>query len=76
MGLNHQLEEKIWQNKLFDPALQLQEFVRERGIKRLNVARSRESKEIGIHGWVMQVLEDAFFWAENHPGMLGGPDEG
>ena len=61
---------------LFDPALQLQEFVKLNGIKRLNVAGSRESKEPGIHGWVMQVIEDAFFWSENHPGVLGGPGEG
>ncbi len=46
---------------LFDSAQQLQEFVKEHGIKTLNVAGSRESKEPGIHQWVMQVLEDAFF---------------
>jgi hypothetical protein len=34
------------------------------------------SKEPGIYRWVMQVLEDAFFRGENHPGMLGGPGEG
>ncbi|MCF7675560.1 MAG: putative molybdenum carrier protein [Akkermansiaceae bacterium] len=61
---------------LFAPALQLQEFVKQHGIKRLNVAGSRESKEPGIHQWVMGVLEDAFFWSENHPGLLGGPGEG
>jgi len=61
---------------LFDPALQLQGFVTHHGIRRLNIAGSRESKEPGIHRWVMQVLEDAFFWSENHPGMLGGPGEG
>jgi len=59
-----------------DPALRLQQFVAEHGIKRLNVAGSRESKEPGIHQWVMQVIEDAFFWPENHPGTLGGPGEG
>lgn len=61
---------------LFSPAMQLRDFVREHGIKALNVAGSRESKEPGIHDWVMQVLEDAFFPSVNHPGMLGGPDEG
>ena len=61
---------------LFDPALQLQEFVKKHGIKRLNVAGSRESKEPGIHRQVMKVLEDAFFWSKNHPNMLGGPGEG
>ena len=59
-----------------NPALRLQQFVKENGIKRLNVAGSRESKEPGIHVWVMQVLEDAFFWSETHPGILGGPGEG
>jgi len=59
-----------------DPALKLQEFVKEHGIKNLNVAGTRESKEPGINAWVMQVLEGAFFWSENHPGMLGGPGEG
>jgi hypothetical protein len=59
-----------------DPALTLQRFVDEHGITKLNVAGSRESKEPGIHDWVMQVLEDAFFWGENHPGMIGGPCEG
>ncbi|MEI6675860.1 MAG: putative molybdenum carrier protein [Verrucomicrobiota bacterium] len=61
---------------LFEPALQLQEFVKQHGIKRLNLAGSRESKEPGIYLWVMQVLDDAFFWAEDHPGVLGGPGEG
>lgn len=46
---------------LFEPALQLQEFVKQHVIKRLNVAGSRESKEPGIYQWVMQVLDDAFF---------------
>ena len=46
---------------LFSPAMELQQFVKEHGIKRLNVAGSRESKEPGIHDWVMRVLEDAFF---------------
>jgi hypothetical protein len=59
-----------------DPALRLQKFVAEQNIKRLNVAGTRESKEPGIHRWVMQVLENAFFWTENHPGVLGGSGEG
>ncbi len=37
------------------------EFVEQNGIKVLNVAGSRESKEPGIHGWVVRVLEEAFF---------------
>lgn len=54
----------------------LQRFAAEHRINILNVAGSRESKEPGIHAWVMQVLEDAFFWSETHPGILGGPGEG
>lgn len=59
-----------------DPAVVLQKFVQENNIRVLNVAGSCESKDPGIHAWVMQVLEDAFFWSENHPGVLGGPGEG
>lgn len=51
-------------------------FVEEHGISVLNVAGSRESKEPGLHRWVMSVIEEAFFWGENHTSMLGGPDEG
>lgn len=60
----------------YEPALKLQRFVEEHGIKTLNVAGSRESKEHGLYRSVMQVLEDSFFWSENHPGTLGGPGEG
>lgn len=42
---------------LFFPAAQLREFVREHGIKVLNVAGSRESKELGIHDWVISDSE-------------------
>jgi hypothetical protein len=42
----------------------------------LNVAGSRESEEPGIYRWVSDVVEDAFFWSENHPPQLGGPGEG
>jgi hypothetical protein len=38
----------------------LRKFVVEHGIRTLNVAGSRESKEPGIHDWVMGVLEEAF----------------
>lgn len=62
--------------KDYQPALLVQRFVQEHGIKTLNVAGSRGSKEPELHRWVMQVLEDAFFWANNHPSMLGGPGEG
>lgn len=59
-----------------NPALALQRFVTEHTVSALNVAGTRESKEPGIYSWVYQVLEDAFFWAENHPNTLGGPGEG
>jgi hypothetical protein len=59
-----------------DPPLILQRFIGEHGIKTLNVAGSRESKDPGIYEWVKQVLADAFFWGEDHPGVLGGPGEG
>jgi hypothetical protein len=54
----------------------LLEFVRGHGIRRLNVAGSRESKEPGIHQWVMEVLERSFFFDRPHPGIIGGPGEG
>ena len=66
----------MWRGGSYQAALDLQGFVKKNGIKRLNVAGSRESKEPGIHLWVMQLIEDAFFWSENHPGMIGGPGEG
>jgi len=59
-----------------DPALKLQHFITEHGIKTLNVAGSRESKEPGIWKWVYKAIDDAFFWGESHPCMLGGPGEG
>lgn len=59
-----------------DRSVVLQKFVEDHGIQRLNVAGSRESKEPGIHQWVMEVLEGAFFWDRSHPGILGGPGEG
>jgi hypothetical protein len=59
-----------------DPALPLLRFVAEHGIKILNVAGSRESKEPGVWKFAYQVIEDAFFWSDAHPGILGGPGEG
>ena len=56
--------------------MRIQGFVEEHGIKILNVAGSRESKDPGIYQWVKRVLVDAFFWGDDHPGMLGGPGEG
>lgn len=58
------------------PELAKQELVNQHGIKHLNVAGSRESKDPRIYLWVTGLLEDAFFWSEIHPGMLGGPGEG
>jgi hypothetical protein len=43
---------------------------------RLRSAGSRESEEPGINRSVVQDPEYAFFWSENHRGMLGGPGEG
>ncbi|MCH7228732.1 putative molybdenum carrier protein [Haloferula sp. A504] len=60
----------------YNSAEQLQGFVDEHGIRVLNVAGSRDSKEPELYSWVIQILEDAFFWSENHPGALGGPGEG
>ncbi|MFN4805241.1 MAG: putative molybdenum carrier protein [Akkermansiaceae bacterium] len=59
-----------------DRSVILSEFVNQHGIKILNVAGSRESKEPGIHCWVMEVIERAFFYDKTHPGILGGPGEG
>jgi len=47
----------------FDPGARLKKFVGENGIKRLNVAGSRESKEPGLHDAVVRVLEDALIIA-------------
>ena len=60
----------------YAPETRLLDFVREHGIKTLNVAGSRESKEPGIHAWVFDILDEAFFWSEDNPDRLGGPGEG
>ena len=62
--------------KTYQPALDLQRFVARHGIERLNVAGSRESRCPGTYRWAVQIIDDAFFWSENHPNMLGGPGEG
>lgn len=54
---------------LVTTARQLQEFVKQYGIKTLNVAGSRESKEPGIYQWVTQVLEEAFFRSKDQHGV-------
>lgn len=66
----------LWPGRSYQPALDLQRFVELHKIKRLNVAGSRESNNPGIHRWAMDVIEDAFFWTDNHPNILGGPGEG
>ena len=51
-----------------DPAALIRRFTAEHAIKTPNVAGSRESKEPGIHDWVMRVLNAAFFDSETHGG--------
>ena len=58
------------------PALLLQQFIAQHGIRTLNIAGSRESKEPGIYRWVAAVIEEAFFQGQNRPGILGVPGEG
>jgi hypothetical protein len=60
----------------YQPEVKVQQFVKAHGIKVLNIAGSRESKEPGVHDWTLRVLSDALFWDKSHPGMLGGPGEG
>ena len=43
------------------PVQLLYNFVQDHRVKHLNVAGSRESKEPGIHAWVADVIEKAFF---------------
>ena len=32
-------------------------------------------RDPGIYNWVVNVIEDAFFWSDNNPGMLGGREK-
>jgi len=57
-------------------AASLRIFVEENHIAKLNVAGSRESKEPGIHQWVCDVIEDAFFRGTKHPCPPDGSGEG
>jgi len=59
-----------------NPSLKLQQFVAEHGIRRLNVAGSRESKEPGVWKWTYQLIEEAFFWHSVHGAHIGGPGKG
>lgn len=62
--------------KSYSPEVELQRFVAGHGIKVLNVAGSRESKEPGLWKRTYECLEAAFFWDKAHPGILGGPGKG
>lgn len=61
---------------MYDSVERILRFVKEQDIRVLNVAGSRESKDPGIYEWVKDILSYAFFWGEDHPGILGGPGEG
>ena len=58
------------------PALILQRFIQENGVRVLNVAGTRASKEPDVWRFAYETLEAAFFWDKAHPGILGGPGEG
>ena len=60
----------------YQPETLKQNFINEHGIKLLNIAGLRESKEPGIRDWVKGILDRSLFWSEAHPGILGGPGEG
>ena len=59
-----------------DPALILHRFAEENGVQVLNVAGTRASKEPDVGRFACETLQNAFFWEQAHPGMLGGPGEG
>lgn len=59
-----------------DPALLLQQFVEDNGVRILNVAGTRGSKEPDVWRFAYENLEAAFFFDKAHPGVLGGPGEG
>jgi hypothetical protein len=61
---------------IYQPDVAVQSFISTHGIKLLNIAGSRESKEPGIHEWVKKVLNRSLFWSEANPNILGGPGEG
>jgi hypothetical protein len=59
-----------------DPAMILQRFTEDNGIRILNVAGTRGSKEPDVWRFTFQTLEAAFFRHLTHPHLLGGPGEG
>jgi hypothetical protein len=58
------------------PALLLHRFIAQHGIRTLNAAGSRESKEPGIYRWVTGVIENAFFGRQDRSGVYRKPGEG
>lgn len=56
---------------IFDPVEQLRRFVAGHGIRVLNVAGSRESKEPGLHDAVMNVLRRRSSPADDRPAQRG-----
>ena len=79
-GNRNSRSHSIWllcmESNLNQPEAAVAEFIAKHTVKALNIAGSRESKEPGIHQWVMKVLNEALFWSDDHPGILGGPGEG
>ena len=59
-----------------DPALILQRFVENNGVKILNVAGTRASKEPDVWRFAYETLDAAFFYGKTRPNTLGGPGEG
>ena len=47
-----------------EPESEVTDFIKQHGVKLLNIAGSRESKEPGINLWVQQVLNRAVFWRD------------
>jgi len=59
---------------LYAPEAALLRFIAAHGIKSLNVAGPRGSKEPGVYDFVIRVLDGAFF--PQSTSILAGPDEG
>ncbi len=60
----------------YRPETLIQAFINDLGLKQLNIAGSRESKEPGIGAWVKTILYKSLLWSAKHPNILGGPGEG
>ena len=61
-------------SQMYSPSELLSRFVTQYGIKVLNVAGSRASKEPEVSKFVKQVLEETFF--PRAAGLIAGPGEG